>query len=110
MRLGADAADAVGQVGHVLRLPADAELLEAAQLGDLEIGVGDLALVIEEDVDLAVTFQAGNGVDRDALHLGPPHRVEADEGNRRPLPPYPPLRPPAIPNLGTRRAKRGEEV
>ena len=36
--LGADAADAGGQVGHVLGRPPHAELLEAAQLGNLQIG------------------------------------------------------------------------
>ncbi len=44
------------------------EALEAAQFGDLEIGVGDLALVVQEDLDLAVAFQAGDRVNCDALH------------------------------------------
>ena len=43
MRLGADAADAGRQVRHVLGRPADAKLLEAAQLGNLQIGVGHVA-------------------------------------------------------------------
>ena len=42
--LGADAADAGRQVRHVLGRPAHAELLEAAQLGDLQVGVGHVAL------------------------------------------------------------------
>ena len=60
MGLGADAADPRRQVRHVLGRPAHAELLEAAQLGNLQIGVGHIALVVQEDVDLAVTFQPGD--------------------------------------------------
>ena len=66
--LGADAADAGRQVRHVLGRPAHAELLEAAQLGDLQVGVGHVALVVEEDVDLAVAFQPGDRIDRNAFH------------------------------------------
>ena len=68
MRLGADAADAGGEVGHVLGGAAHAELLEAAQLRNLQVGVGHLALVVEEDVDLAVAFQPRHGVDGYTLH------------------------------------------
>ena len=66
--LGADAANAGRQVGHVLGRPAHAELLEAAQLRDLQVGVGHVALVVEEDVDLAVAFQPRDGVDGDTFH------------------------------------------
>ena len=59
-----------GEVGHVLGLTAHAELLEAAELGDLQVDVLDVPLVVEEDVDLAVAFQAGDGVDGDAFHGG----------------------------------------
>ena len=68
MGLGADAADAGRQVRHVLGRPAHAELLEAAQLRDLQIGVGHVALLVEEDVDLAVAFQPRDGVDGNAFH------------------------------------------
>ena len=61
----ADAADAAGDLRHVLRRAAEAEHLEAAQLGDLQVGALDVALVIEEDVDLAVAFEAGDRVDGD---------------------------------------------
>ena len=63
---GADATDAAGDLGHVFGGPSDAEDLEAAQLGHLEVGALDVALVIEEDVNLAVTFEAGDGVHREA--------------------------------------------
>jgi hypothetical protein len=69
VRLRADAADAVGEQGHLLHRAADAEALEAAQLGNLEVGVGDLALVVQEDLNLAVAFQAGDGVNRNSLHV-----------------------------------------
>ena len=68
VRFRADAADAVGQRRHLLDGAADAEPLEAAQLGDLEVGVGDLAVRIEEDLDLAVAFEPGDGVDGDSFH------------------------------------------
>ena len=60
---GADAADAAGDLRHVLRRAAEAEHLEAAQFGHLQVGAFDVALVIEEDVDLAVAFEAGDGID-----------------------------------------------
>ena len=48
------------------------EGLKAAQLRDLEVGVGNIALLVEEDLDLAVPFQAGDGIDGDAVHDVPP--------------------------------------
>ncbi len=68
MRFGAHAADAVGEQRHLLDGASDAEALEAAQLRDLEVGVGDVAFFVQEDFDLAVSFQAGDGVNRDFLH------------------------------------------
>ena len=69
VRLGAHAADAVGDDRHLLHRPADRKLLEAAQLRDLEIRVADLPLVVEEDLDLAMSFEAGDWIDGDALHV-----------------------------------------
>jgi hypothetical protein len=46
----------------------DAEFLEAAQFGDLQVGVGHVALVVQKDVDLAVTFQPRDGIDGNAFH------------------------------------------
>ena len=37
-----------------------AEHLEAAQFGHLQVGAFHVALVIEEDVNLAVAFEAGD--------------------------------------------------
>ena len=68
VRLGADAADAGGQVRHVFRLPADAELLESAEFGNLHVGVGHVAVLVKENVDLAVAFQPRHGVDGNAFH------------------------------------------
>ena len=48
----------------------DAELLEAAELRDLQVGVGDVPLLVEEDVDLPVAFETGDGIDRNPLHGG----------------------------------------
>ena len=72
VRLRAHAADAVGEDRHLLHRPAHAEPLEAAQLRDLEVRVGDVATLVQEDLDLAVTLEAGDRVDGDALHGGRP--------------------------------------
>ena len=66
--LGTDAADAGRQVRHVLGRPAHAELLEAAKLRNLQIGVRHVPLLVEENVDLAVAFEPGNGINRNAFH------------------------------------------
>ena len=63
----ADAADARGDAGHFAVGPALAELLEAAELDDVELGVGDVAGVVHEDADLGVALDAGHGVNDDAL-------------------------------------------
>ncbi len=68
VRFGADAADALGDLGHILDRAAFAELLEAAQLGYLQVDVGHAAVVIEEDGYLAVSFQPGDGVDGYLFH------------------------------------------
>ncbi len=72
VRLGADAADAVGQQGHFFHRATDAEAFESAQFGDLEVGVGDIALFVQEDLDLAVTFQAGDGINCNSLCMVTP--------------------------------------
>ena len=65
----------------LLDRPALAELLEAAQLRHLEEAVPDVALLVEEDVDLPVALEAGDGVDRDVASRHGPH-------------PFPSARPP----------------
>ena len=57
----ADAADARGDAGHFRVGPAFAELLEAAELDDVELGVGHVAVVVHEDADLGVALDAGDG-------------------------------------------------
>ncbi len=73
MRLRADPADPVGDDRHLLGHPPDAELLEAAQFRDLEIGVLHRPLIVQEDVYPAMPFQTGDRVDRNARrHPLPP--------------------------------------
>ena len=55
--------------GHILGRPAFGELLEAPQFGHLEVGALHLAGAVEEDIDLAVAFQPGDGIDRDPAFL-----------------------------------------
>ena len=64
MRGGAHPADAAGDLRHVLGRAAPAEDLEAAQLGHLQVGALDVALVVEVDVDLAVALEPRDRVDR----------------------------------------------
>ena len=66
---GTDAADPGRDPGHLLDGPPDAEFFEAAQLRHLEEGVGDVAGVVEEDRDLAVTLQPGDGIEGDRFHF-----------------------------------------
>ena len=66
VRGGADAADTRSDLGHLLGRSALHELLEAPQLGDLEIGTLDLARLVEEDVDFPMSLQARDRVDADA--------------------------------------------
>ncbi len=68
VRLGADAADARRDAGELLDGTAQAEALEAAQLGDLEVDVLHGVVVVDEDLDLAVAFEAGDGIDAYLLH------------------------------------------
>jgi hypothetical protein len=35
----------------------------------LKVRIGDIALVIQEDLDLAVPFQAGDRINRNSLHI-----------------------------------------
>ena len=61
MRPGADAAKAGRDAGHFLDGSAFAELFEAAEFDDLEVGVFDFAFVVEEDVYLGMAFEASRG-------------------------------------------------
>ena len=70
VRHGADAADARGDLRHVLGAPPLGELLEAAQLRDLEVGPVDIAVGIEEDVYPPVSLEPCHGVDEDLAAHG----------------------------------------
>ena len=64
MRGGADAADAARNLRHVFRGTTQAEHLEAPELRNLQIGPFDVAFVVEVDVDLAVSLESRDRVDR----------------------------------------------
>src|SRR5271157_5468145 len=68
MSLRAHTANAGCNSREFLDRPSDAELLEASQFRNLEVRVFDFSLVIEENIDLAVTFKASNGIYFDLLH------------------------------------------
>jgi hypothetical protein len=62
MSFGAHATDSVGDVGHILCWSADAEALKTSQLGYLKIGIRNLTLIREEDVDLPMALESSDGV------------------------------------------------
>src|SRR5690606_21284492 len=70
MCLGAHAADAICDEWHFLDGTSHYQALEAAQFWNLKIGVGNIPLIIKEYFDLAVSFETGNGVNRDSLGHG----------------------------------------
>ena len=69
VRLRTDTADPGRDAAHLLDGTADAELLETAELGDLEAGVRDIPVVVQENGDLSVAFEPGDGIDGDRFHL-----------------------------------------
>ncbi len=63
----ANAADARGDGGHFEIHAAFAELFEAAEFVDVQVGVFDRAIIVQVDGDLGVAFDAGYGFNRDFL-------------------------------------------
>ena len=62
-----DAADPRRDAGHFIVGTALAEFFKAAKLHDMELGVGDVAFIVEKDADLGVPFDAGHGINEDAF-------------------------------------------
>ena len=77
-------ADARDDPGQLLDGAADHEPLEAPQLGNLEVAVLDRAPVVEEDLDLPVPLEPGDGIDADSPAHGP--NLLSQEGRREPEP------------------------
>ena len=67
MCLRADAADPIRDQRHLFNRTSDDESFEAAQLRDLEIRIGYVSLIVEEDLDFAVTFKTGYGINTNSL-------------------------------------------
>ena len=65
----ADAADARHQRRHLVKRPAFAQLLEAAELGDVKAGFFDPAVFVQVKRDLGMAFDARNRIDDDAAAL-----------------------------------------
>ncbi len=64
---GADPADVADCPRHLLDGPAFAELFEAPQGLDVDLGIGDIARIVQGDGDPAVAFDPGDGLNRDDL-------------------------------------------
>ena len=68
----ADRADAAQPLHHDRNLPIGAAFdksLEAAKFDDVQADLMDLVVVVEQDRDLAVTFDAGDRIDGDAAQF-----------------------------------------
>ena len=63
-----DPADAGGDDGEVFGAATFAEAFEAAKFRNLEVGVLNVASVVEEEGDFAMTFKAGDGVNHNFFH------------------------------------------
>jgi hypothetical protein len=68
MNASADAADGGHGAGNLLQGHALEEFFIPAKLNDLEKGVVDISIVIQEDGYFAMTLQTGNGIDLYFLH------------------------------------------
>ena len=75
----ADAAEPLDEDRGLPVGPALDEALEAAELDDVEAGLGHLAGVVQPDGDLAVAFDPGDGFDRDLSTHGRSLSVEFDQ-------------------------------
>src|SRR5689334_1558206 len=64
----ADAADARRDRRHFVIRPPFAELLEAADLRDMELRIGNLPIIVEMDGDLGMTLDARDRINDDGLH------------------------------------------
>src|ERR1035438_945921 len=63
----ADAANARHERWHLIKRAALAEFLEPAELGDVEIGFLDVALLVQMERDFGVPLDAGHRVDHNGL-------------------------------------------
>ena len=70
MSARSDAADTRHDTGQLLYRPALAELLKAAQLRYLQIGILDITITVEENLYLTVSLKPGYGVNTNLFHFG----------------------------------------
>ena len=69
VRARSDTADTRHYPGHFFNRSALAELLEAAQLGYLKVGIAHTPIVVQENLYLTVSLQPGNGVNTYLVHF-----------------------------------------
>jgi hypothetical protein len=63
-----DAADPGNDPGKNFYRSSHAEDFESSQFRDLEIGIFNIPLVVQENLDLAVSFQSGDRINRYRFH------------------------------------------
>ena len=67
-----DTANARDDAGHLLNRSSLAEFLKTTKLRYLKVGILYLAVTVEEDFYLAVSFKSGYGVNTNLFHLHTP--------------------------------------
>jgi len=60
VRSRTDTADFGCDAGHLLHRSALTEPFKAPELDNLKVGIGHLPVIVEEDVDLAMSFKPGD--------------------------------------------------
>jgi hypothetical protein len=66
---GADSADALGYLRHILGRASLRKFLETPQFRNLEINIGYATIVVKEDGNFAMAFEPGDGVYHYFLHF-----------------------------------------
>jgi hypothetical protein len=57
------AANAFGNLRHVLALPSTTEAFESAQFGNLEERISQVSVVVQEQLDAPVALESRDGID-----------------------------------------------
>jgi len=63
-----DAADSGNDPGKLLHRPSQAENFESSQFRDLKVSIFHIPFVVQKNLDLPVSFQSGDRIDRYRFH------------------------------------------
>jgi hypothetical protein len=68
VRRRSDAADSGNDSGKFLHRPSQTEDFESSQLRDLKISIFHIPLVVQKNLDLPMSFQSGDRINRYRFH------------------------------------------